>query len=648
MGMGIGCCRGLQACPPSWHDGDAELHSMILEVRAKLQAYQQEHLLDYTGLLSPVQLRAFLDELNGLNLDALEADLLTLEKKGEDEISPFPFKALADLRSAEKSSRDKWRRLGLDAIRSGEVAVVLVAGGQGTRLGYNKPKGMYNIGLPSNKSLFQLQAEKIQTLRYLAAGDRSATPSSLPWYVMTSDATHEETVEFLFRHKDAEQHRGGLPARDVKCFPQAMMPCVAMDKKKLMLATPGSLAKSPNGNGGIYQALRDHGILGDMQNRGIKYIHVYCVDNALTKLADPYFIGYCIDAKADAANKVLPKRAPTERVGVMCLRNGKPGVCEYSEISEENMNLRDKRGDLVYGAANICSHFFTTEFLAKFLGNGRGTLPFHVAKKKIPTVGPDGKWPLKPTENNGIKLEMFIFDIFAKAENMKCFMVPRESEFSPVKNAPGIGKMDAPDVARSDVNRYHISLLKTAGFNIPEYKTTIQEVTEAEFSESTLDKLTELNTLGAPKFVLIYAELIGGGMLTRSKSWCPDCVTALPLIEGELKTADRPYHMLKLPVKKEGYSGNPDHKYRTHPKLAIDGVPTLHLWQGDKPVFALSLGDSASKELTNIKAFLKMAFVLSAPNVEISSSVSYDGEGLDSLGIGKTLRPPLEIADVKI
>jgi len=542
------------------------LEDRYLEVMVKLKAYEQEHLLDHYQKLDGESLSSFIEELNKLDFDKMDKERKKLDqKKEQDKITPYPAKHLHDLRTTASETKATWRKKGLEAISRGEVAVVLVAGGQGTRLGFNKPKGMYNIGLPSNKTLFQLQAEKIQKLRALARKytkknkDSTIPAPRIPWYIMTSEATHSETVDFLLSGKDAKIHRGNLPREDVKCFRQGMMPCVSKDGKKILLSSVGKIAESPNGNGGLYSALAHSGILKEMKESGIKYVHAYCVDNALTKIADPYFIGFCIDTKADAANKVLPKREPNERVGVMCLRNDEPGVCEYSEITERNKNMRDRSGNLVFGAANICSHFFTTEFLVKFIKEEGGNLPFHIARKAIPTIDEAGR-PFKPSQPNGIKMEMFIFDIFAFAENVKCLMVPRASEFSPVKNKPGVGKMDAPDVARADVNRYHISLLKSAGYQIsttaPQGRGAVSmEFNESSFTEQTLKDFSRLNSFGAPKFVLVYGAYVDDGS-GRRESWCPDTTTAMGLINKELKDvfANGTYFMLKLPVERQGSS----------------------------------------------------------------------------------------------
>ncbi len=656
--MGGALCRRLVCDPNSGTTGAMTSQEMAVaqveRVRAKLAPYGQEHVLAFETDLSDENRAALLEQLEGVDLDEIEAEMERDVKADSDKISPFPAADIVDFRTASTETKAKWRKRGLQAVAASHVGIVLVAGGQGTRLGYNHPKGMYNIGLPSQKSLFQLQAEKIQSLRALAAREVGVRLSdiSIPWYVMTSNATHEETVDFLVEGKGSEARRGGLPKADIRCFKQGMMACVTKDGK-LILSAKGELAMAPNGNGGLYKALADNGVLDDMLRRGVRYIHAYCVDNALSKLAEPHFMGYCIESKTDAANKVLPKRSPHERVGVMCLRNGRPSVCEYSEISRENAELRGSDGGLVYGAANICSHYFTTAFLVRF-SRSKFALPFHRAHKAIPLVDEKGEtYAPKDKDGNkvktGIKLEKFIFDIFHFADSVKSFMVPRFGEFSPVKNKPGQGRLDAPDIARADVNRYHTSLLEKAGIPVKLGITEARVLTvdESKFSSapSLLQDFQEAVGDGAPKFVFV----VGAPDAPSGKSsWCPDCVVAIELLEKLLKRQGRVYQQLVLTVGREGYKGNKQHMYRTHPQLEIKGVPTLFLWTGEGPIANLTLGEQECQNEARLSKFLDMAWALNAPNIEIAPEVSYDGEGLDAARealkkSSKDIAPPTEV-----
>lgn len=354
----------------------------------------------------------------------------------EDAIEPFAGKnttSTATTDSAKIAELEEARAAGLEAVKNGEVAALLLAGGQGTRLGYDGPKGMYDIGLPSKRTLFQFMAERIKKLGQLSGkGD-----NAVPFYVMTSPLNHEATTKYFAKHDNF-----GI---DVKFFPQGTLPCMTPDGK-MILESPTKLAVAPDGNGGIYPALVKHGILDDMKSKGIKYVHAFGVDNALVKPADPTFVGYCIKTKADCGNKVLWKTSPDEKVGVVATKGGRPCVVEYSDISKEMSERTGSDGRLAFGAGNICNHFYTLDFLENVIVPNLGSI-YHVARKKIPHWDDEKKETVKPSSNNGIKLESFIFDVFPLSENMAVLDVARADEFSPVKNPPGTAT-DSPDTAR--------------------------------------------------------------------------------------------------------------------------------------------------------------------------------------------------------
>lgn len=232
----------------------------------------------------------------------------------------------------------------------------MLAGGQGTRLGSNLPKGMFDVGLTSGKTLYQIQAEKIYRLQGLAK-EMFGKSASIPWYIMTSEHTMEPTVEFF-----KKKNYFNLDKDNIIVFEQNCIPCFNFEGK-IILNKPYKIARAPDGNGGLYEAIRKKGILDDMKKRGIKHIYVYCVDNILVKVADPIFIGYCISKNTECGTKVIEKVCPSESLGIICKINGKFKVVEYSEVSKETSEKRNANGQLLFNAGNICNHYFTLNFL---------------------------------------------------------------------------------------------------------------------------------------------------------------------------------------------------------------------------------------------------------------------------------------------
>ena len=275
---------------------------------------------------------------------------------------------------------------------------------------------------------------------------------------------HDITMQY-FR----DNNNFGIEPENIKFFPQGVLPCLTLPSGKIILQSPYQCAMAPDGNGGIYPAMSKSGVIADMQQRGIEFIHAFSVDNALVKPADPGFIGYCIRMEADCGNKSLWKTDPHEKVGVVAEKGGKPCVVEYSELSKEMAERRmvtgagenSSQAPLAFGAANICNHFYTLQFLQEQVLPNLGNM-YHIARKKIPSWDNDLKQTVTPTSNNGIKLESFIFDVFPLSKTMAVYQVERMYEFAPVKNAPG-SPSDSPDTARTMISELAKVWLAKAG-----------------------------------------------------------------------------------------------------------------------------------------------------------------------------------------
>ncbi|KAK3695047.1 UTP-glucose-1-phosphate uridylyltransferase [Podospora appendiculata] len=466
------------------HHGPQEpTPDQVAQLKAKYTNAGQSQVLTFFDSLSAADKTALFQQLSKFDptyINTIAAKALSPPKKDddggkpkEDVLEPLPESVTASILDSKPEDIEKWYSSGLDLIAQNKVAVVLMAGGQGTRLGSSAPKGCYNIGLPSGKSLFKIQAERIRKVQRLAAkkaeaeDDGPKTPIAkpkvvVPWYVMTSGPTRGPTEDYF-----KQNGYFGLDPKNVIIFEQGVLPCISNDGK-IILESKSKVAVAPDGNGGIYNALVESKVLDDMKKRGIEHIHAYCVDNCLVKVADPVFLGFAASLDVDIATKVVRKRNASESVGLILCKNGRPDVVEYSEIDEETAKAIDPKqpGVLKFRAANIVNHYYSFRFLES-IPQWANDLPHHVARKKIPYTDLETGETVKPTKPNGIKLEQFVFDVFPMLEMSKfaCMEVRREDEFSPLKNAPGTGE-DDPDTSRQDIMAQGKRWIQTAGATV--------------------------------------------------------------------------------------------------------------------------------------------------------------------------------------
>ena len=440
------------------------IDSKLKPAMERVSRYGQEHLLRFQNELSPSNLNILLDQILSIdfeNVAGLYRDLVV----GKTELAvstglvkPLGAKAWNTFNLADQT---RMTESGMQALREGKAATFLVAGGQGTRLGHNGPKGTFDIGLPSGKSLFQLQAERLLKLsRDCGPFDSAQGPrqsNHIPWYIMTSRENHSETTAFFESH-----HFFGLDPKQVCFFQQGELPVVDANGK-ILLAEKGNISLGPNGNGGCFLALHSSGALEDMKRRGVEWIFTYSVDNALVRVCDPNFLGFAIASNLPAASKAVAKTNPAERVGVFCLRDERPSVLEYSEMTPEMCEQRNASGNLLYGSANIAIHLFRRDFLE---ANSDSSLPYHVAHKKIPHVNDKGE-TISPATPNAYKFELFMFDLFPKAPDMAVLEVLREEEFAPVKN-PHTDSTDSPKTARRFILDLHRHWAESTGLSTAE------------------------------------------------------------------------------------------------------------------------------------------------------------------------------------
>jgi UDP-N-acetylglucosamine/UDP-N-acetylgalactosamine diphosphorylase len=409
-----------------------------------LRNFQQEHLLYGLSRLTPEARESFFDELRTIDFASLRAEHAHVGAKGK--IPPLEHIDIIPKAGVENAA--ELRRLGETTLSRSEVAAVLVAGGRGSRLGFDKPKGMYPIGPVSGSSLFRILCEKI-----LARCRRHRC--RIPLHVMTSDATHEETVAYF-----AENRHFGLPTDDVRFFRQGTMPVLALDRFRLLLEAPGKLWRSPNGHGGTLPALHESGLLDEMHARGVRHLFYFQVDNPLVKVCDPLFLGQHIHANSEASSKVVPKAKPTDKIGNLVLVDGRCTIVEYHEPNETEVWTKKGERDLFLDGSPAI-HIFAVDFFRRLLKE-QFRFPLHSAKKKVDHLDEHGH-PVSAGE--AVQLETFIFDTLPQAERWLAVETTHAEEFAPLKNGDG-DAVDNPTTVRRAISALAGEWLSHAGVKV--------------------------------------------------------------------------------------------------------------------------------------------------------------------------------------
>jgi len=379
----------------------------------------QAHLLRYYGELSDEEQNKLLEQIRSIDWKLLER-----EPQNQATGEPAPLKGLSV--NEIEAKREEFEREGMRLIREGKIAALLLAGGQGTRLGSDAPKGTYPIGVTRPLSIFECLINNLKDVC-------TACGAYVRLFIMTSDKNDEATRTFFTEHGYF-----GYPQEYVRFFKQDMAPCTDLNGK-ILLEGKGKIAFSPNGNGGCFSSLKHAGLFDEAKRFGVEWINVFAVDNVLQKIADPVFVGATSLSGAACGAKCVRKCSPAERVGVLCLRGGLPDVIEYYELPEELANARDEAGELLYSYGVILNYLFRADKLEEIMDR---EIPVHIAKKKIPSLDERGE-AVQPTEENGYKYETLIVDLVRLMGSCLPYEVVREREFAPVKNRTGVDSVES-------------------------------------------------------------------------------------------------------------------------------------------------------------------------------------------------------------
>ncbi len=388
-----------------------------------LEKYNQKHLLDFYNELSTSEQSELLAQIEKLDFSILKS--LNTENKASDKKGKIePLITAVTINDIAKNSKEYYE-IGINALKSNKIAAVLLAGGQGTRLGFDKPKGMFNIGITKNLYIFECLINNLMKIV-------KTSGNWIPLLIMTSEKNNDDTVNFF-----KENNFFGYNNNYIDFFVQDMAPSVDFNGK-IYLESKSRISLSPNGNGGWFSSIIKSGLLEKLKTQGIEWLNVFAVDNVLQKIADPQFIGAVIKSGSQSGSKVVAKANPDERVGAMCLEDGKPSIIEYFELTNEMAHQRLEDGELAYKFGVTLNYLFRIDKLEE-ISNSR--LPLHIVRKKIPYIDKNGNF-ITPKEPNGYKFEKLILDMIHMHESCLPYEVIRNKEFAPVKNATGVDSID--------------------------------------------------------------------------------------------------------------------------------------------------------------------------------------------------------------
>ncbi len=394
----------------------------LQNVKEKLDRFGQAHLLKYYEELSMEEQAALLEQIERLDFSVIEAGKVCQAEETKGEIRPIPAMTIAEI----NEKRDVFEPIGCRAIQAGKVGAILLAGGMGTRLGSDNPKGMYDIGVTRELYIFECLINNLMDVVKKAGG-------WIHLFVMTSEKNDEATRGFF-----AEKNYFGYPKEYVHFFIQDMAPATDYDGK-VFLETKGRVSTSPNGNGGWYSSFTNCGLSDYADREGIEWLNVFAVDNVLQRIADPTFIGAAIAGNYVSGSKVIRKADRNEKVGVICLEDGKPSIIEYYEMNDDMLDAKDEKGEPLYNYGVILNYLFRKDKLDEIVSH---SMMLHIVEKKIPYLDEQGV-EQHPEVPNGHKYETLILDMIKMLDNTVVYEVEREREFAPIKNKTGVDSVES-------------------------------------------------------------------------------------------------------------------------------------------------------------------------------------------------------------